>query len=138
MISPESTLSFTKWKLISMCIVLSWKTGLEAVCSATWLSQISFIDLTFSNLNCWSNCFSHESSLIVAAIARYFTLDLATIFGFLLRHEIKFSPMSIEITWSGPFICWWTCPISLIISLCIGYYPYFHKIILYPTHSLYT
>ncbi|MCI66169.1 hypothetical protein A2U01_0087427, partial [Trifolium medium] len=53
---------------------------------------------TSPNLSCWSNCLSHISSQAAAAIARYSasTLDFATMFCFLLRHEIKFPPMGTQ------------------------------------------
>ena len=81
-----------------MCLVLSWKTGLKAICSVAWLSHIRFIALTSPNLSCWSNCLSHVSSQVAAAIARYSASapDHATLFCFLLRHEIKFPPMRTQ------------------------------------------
>ena len=36
---PASNFLRTIWQSISKCFVLSWKTGLAAMCSALWLSQ---------------------------------------------------------------------------------------------------
>jgi hypothetical protein len=122
MIFPERTLSLTKWQSISMRLVHSWKTELEAICSATWLSHISFIVLTSPNCSCWSNCLSHVSSHVVVAIARYsaFALDLASYVLFLAPPWDQISSNENTIPWSGPSIYWWTCPIGIRITHNLG------------------
>ena len=39
---PNAIFSLMKWQSTSMCLVLSWKTKLDAICKAAWLSQMSF------------------------------------------------------------------------------------------------
>ena len=74
-----------------MCLVLSWKTGLDAICKAVWLSQMSFICSSFPNLNSRRRCFIHMSSHVIRAIARYSAsvLDLTTTSCFLLFQDIR-------------------------------------------------
>ena len=54
----DAIFSLMKWQLTSMCLVLSWKTGLDVICKAAWLSQMSFICSSFPNLNSWRRCFN--------------------------------------------------------------------------------
>ena len=97
-IHPDAIFSLMKWQSTSMCLVLSWKTGLDAICKAAWLSQMSFICSPFPNLNSWRRCLSHMSSHVAKAIARYSAsaLDLATTCCFLLFQDIRLPPMKTQ------------------------------------------
>src|SRR5579862_5093367 len=81
-----------------MYLVLSWKTGLDAICKAAWLSQMSFICSSFPNLNSRRRCFSHMSSHVARVIARYSAsaLDLATTSCFLLFQDIRLPPIKTQ------------------------------------------
>ena len=83
---PDAIFSLMKWQSTSICLVLSWKTGLDAICNAAWLLQMSFICSSFPNRNSWRRCFNHMSSHVAKTIARYSAsaLDLATTTCFLL------------------------------------------------------
>jgi len=96
--SPETIFSRMKWRSISMCLVLLWKTGLELIWSVVWLSHICVIWVTSPNCNSLNNCLSQTSSKVVEAIVLYyaFALDLATTLCFLLFQEIKLSPMETQ------------------------------------------
>lgn len=117
-ISSISTFSLTKWQINLLCAwFLWWKTELEAICSASWLSQISFISLNSSYSSCWSNCLNHGNSYVAAAMTGYsaFELDLETMFCLLFFHEIKLS-LTKTIPLSGSSIRWW----SRLNSIGIG------------------
>ena len=49
LISLDCSFSWTKWQSISISLVLSWNTGLEATWRAAWLSQYNFISWTSQN-----------------------------------------------------------------------------------------
>ena len=89
---PDAIFSLMKWQSTSICLVLSWKTELDAICNAAWLSQTSFICSSFSNLNSWRSCLNHMSYHVAKAIARYSAsaLDLATTSCFLLFQDIDY------------------------------------------------
>ena len=91
LITPACSFSRTTWQSISICFVCLWKTGLAAICKATWLSQ---------NNGAWAVCGVFKSCSIksnqvsakhVLAIARYSTSadDLETLACFLDFHEIS-------------------------------------------------
>lgn len=89
----ERLLSLIKWKFTSMYLIVSWKTGLDAMCKAIWLSQINFICLSSLECNSPISWFKHNSSHIAWAMARYstFVLDLShlTISCFSLFQDTK-------------------------------------------------
>jgi len=91
LMSLDTICSQMKWQSISMCLVLSWKTGLELIWSASWLSHISVIWMTSPNCNSWNNFLSQTSSQVAEDIALYSAsvLDLATTLCFLPFQEIK-------------------------------------------------
>ena len=68
---PWDTVSLMKWQSISICLVLSWKIGLEAMCMVAWLSQKSKVEVDKEIWKSVNNCQSHNNSLAVAAIALY-------------------------------------------------------------------
>ena len=35
---PDAIFSLMKWQTTSICLVFSWKTGLDAICNAAWIS----------------------------------------------------------------------------------------------------
>ena len=51
-----ATLSLIKWQSISMCLVLSWKEGLEAIWIAAWLSQNKRVGEESENPKSFNNC----------------------------------------------------------------------------------
>ena len=107
--------SFELTKLVStsICLVLSWKTGLDAICNAAWLT--SFICSYFPNLNSWRSCLNHMSSHIAKAIAWYSdsALDLTTTSCFLLFQDIKLPPIRMLI-WG------WTSPVCICVTNNLG------------------
>ena len=95
---PDAIFSLMKWQSTLICLVLSWKTGLYAICNAAWLSQMSFIYSFFPNLNSRRRCLNHMSSHVAKAIARYsaLALDLATASCFSLFQDIKLLPIKTQ------------------------------------------
>lgn len=85
LMSPDKIFSWMKWQSISICLVLSRNTELEAMWKATWLSQIRVIDKISTNLRSLSSCFSHTSSQ-----------NLATTVCFLFFQETKLPPTKIQ------------------------------------------
>lgn len=68
--------SVTKWQLISMCLVISWSTGLEAIWKIVWLPQYNFICWISQNFNTWRSCLIHTISQVAKAINLYSTSTL--------------------------------------------------------------
>ena len=95
---PNAIFSLMKWQSTSICLVLSWKTGFDAICNAAWLSHTSFICSSFPNLNSWRSCLNRMSSHVAKAIARYSAsaLDLTTTSCFLLFQDIKLPPIKTQ------------------------------------------
>ena len=60
--SPTWSLLRTKWQSTSMCLVLSWKTGLWAMWMADWLSQKTGIGEESGIVNSFVNLWSQTSS----------------------------------------------------------------------------
>ena len=98
LMSPDIIFTRMKWQSISMYLFLSWKTALELIWRAAWLSHISVIWLTSPNCNSFNNYLSQTSSQVTKAMALYFAyaLDLVTILCFLLFQEIKLPPMETQ------------------------------------------
>lgn len=74
--SPLKILSQTKWQSTSMCLILSWNTGLEAICIAAWLSQDSWIGVVTVKLNFWRNCCNNiklTSSMCRCSVICFYT-----------------------------------------------------------------
>ena len=70
--SPDRIFYLMKWQSTSVCLVLSWKSRLEAMCSAAWLSQISAICLISPNWSSLKSCLIEISSYVMDAMAQYF------------------------------------------------------------------
>jgi hypothetical protein len=92
--TPFWTFSQTKWQSISRCLVLSWNTGLEAMCIALCESQYragSLAQATFKSFNKyiihWSSKVALESALYSASDE-----DQEIVCYFLALHEIKDRP----------------------------------------------
>ena len=110
------TMSLIKWHSTSICFVRSWRTGLLAICIATWLLQ-------FITIGCYrwhpfqKRDWIHISSQAVWVMTLYSasTLDRATTFCFLHRHVNKLPPTSVIIS-SRTMINKITSPINIRIS----------------------
>ena len=70
-ISFRSTRSRTKKQSISTCFVLSWKTGLLAICFAASLSQNNGVGPTIVTSSSFNSQRTYIISLTAVAIARY-------------------------------------------------------------------
>lgn len=92
---PSITLSWTKWQLISMCLVCSWKVGGNV---NSELIQIKGVGKeVVIPQSCNSGCI-HTSSLVIIARARYSALVevLDMIDCFLALQDIKDSPRNMQ------------------------------------------
>lgn len=61
-IRPSCNFYLIKWQSKSMCLVLSWKTGLLAMYMAAWLSHFKGIGIRSSTSNSTSNLFNQANS----------------------------------------------------------------------------
>ena len=95
---PTCIFSWIRWWSISMCFVLSWKTGLAAIWRVASLSQNSVIGSLLWILKSRRRVVNQISSQVTLAIARYPTLaeDRETMPCFLDFHEIKESPRKTQ------------------------------------------
>lgn len=86
---PFWILSRTKWKSISRCYVLSWNTGLVAICIAFWLSQYKVRSFVVSVWRSLSKPIIHCNSHDANDNSQYSALDefLEIVCCFLARHE---------------------------------------------------
>jgi hypothetical protein len=93
--TPFCNFSLIKWQSISRCLVLSWNTGLEAMCIALWLSQYKtggLLQVAFKSCKRYNN---HCSSQTAEARDLYSASDedLATVCYFLALHEMSDFPI---------------------------------------------
>ena len=95
--NPNCTCSRTKWQSMSMCLVLSWKVGLEAMCKAVWLSQSNLI-APAETPKSFSSCTSQMTSLVTLAMALYSASvdDCAIVFHFFDFQETRASPRNTQ------------------------------------------
>ena len=98
LMKPAASFSRTKWLSISICFVLSWKVGLEAMLIAAWLSQKRSACVETSTWKSFNNWCIHINSLVVEANARYSASaeDLKIVVCFLAFHETKELPMTMQ------------------------------------------
>lgn len=87
-----------KWRLISMCLVLSWNTRLAAIYRTVWLSHLRSTGATF-----WMpKSFNRETNQVISHVVNAIDLypasadDLATTFCFLSFHDIDEWPKRIQ------------------------------------------
>ena len=87
-----------KWQSISICFVLSWKTGLLAILVALVLSPWRGVELPTGTPNSQRRQRSQMISALADDIARYSALaeDFDTMVCFLHFHEIRDSPRNIH------------------------------------------
>jgi len=95
---PWFTFSRTMWQSISMCLVRSWKTGLQAIWMADLLSQYKVAGWMKGT---WKSCrryVSHWSSHVVDAKARYSASEelFETVGCFFEHQEMSDGPRYIE------------------------------------------
>lgn len=92
------TFSQTKWQLTSICFVLSWNTGFEAMCIVAWLSQNNSIGAFILKPKSCRRKRNHINSLVVEAMALYYAsaLEWAITFCFLLFQVTKFPPINVQ------------------------------------------
>ena len=134
LISLDCSFSWTKWQSISISLVLSWNTGLEATWRAAWLSQYNFISWTSQNFKSWRSCLIHTNSQVTRTISlNYaFALDRATTLCFLLFQETIFPPkdapypvvdclsMGQPTQSASLYPQIWVFPLSLYNNPCLG------------------
>jgi hypothetical protein len=70
-IEPSCILSQIKWQSISICLLLSWKTGLAAICKAAVLSQYNNVSFGCNILKSFNNERSQDNSQHVPVMALY-------------------------------------------------------------------
>lgn len=87
-----------KWQSISMCFVLSWKTGLLAILVALVLSPWRGVELPTGIPNSHKRRWSQIISALAEDIARYSASaeDFETVVCFLHFHEIREFPRNIH------------------------------------------
>jgi hypothetical protein len=109
-----------KWQFTSMCLLLSWKNGLEAMERAPWLLLMNFIGETLLNFNFSISWLIHISSHLTNVIVQYLTLDLAKTSRFLLSKRCELAAKNDRDMCPFFFLCnwiiWWLlgCPTELI------------------------
>ena len=110
---PAWVFSRRKWQSNSMCLVLSWKTGLAAMWKAAWLSQKRTEALGWGMQKSWRRDKSQVSSQVAIDIARYSASakERETTVCFLDLQEIKESPKKNTKTNEGSSGIWATSPI---------------------------
>ena len=97
-ITPINTLSWIKWQLISICLVLSWKARFPAIKIADWLAQCIDIGIgVVMPKSCTKDC-NHTISLVVAAIAWYLdsTFEQEMTFCFRERQVTRLPPTYVQ------------------------------------------
>ena len=92
--SLQRTLSWTKWKFTSICFVLAWKTGLDAIARAETLSHHKIGASTRKTPSSLSKVWSQHNSAEAKARARYSDtiLERETVSCFLADHVIGLEP----------------------------------------------
>ena len=93
-----TTMSLTKWKSISTCLVLAWKTRLEERYIAPMLSHQRVGEVECEKPSSRSRDWSHLISATALARALYLALvlDRATVAYFLQLQEIKLRPRKTQ------------------------------------------
>ena len=94
----EATMSRTKWKSISTCLVQAWKTGLEDKYVAPMLSHHIIGGDWSETPSSDKRVVNHLISAATLASALYSAsvLDLATVACFLQLQETKLDPRKIQ------------------------------------------
>ena len=87
-----------KWQSISMFFVLSWNTGLAAICIAAWLSENNKVIFGWGIWRSWSKAFNQITSHTANAMALYFAFaeNLDTVVCFFDLHDTKECPKNIQ------------------------------------------
>ena len=95
---PSCILSWIKWQSISICLVLSWKTRLAAICKADLLSQYNNAGFGCNILKSFNNERSQDNSQHGPVMALYsaFAEERDTVFYLFVRQEIREDPRKIQ------------------------------------------
>ena len=95
---PACIFSRTRWQSISMCFVISWKTGLAAIWRVVSLSQNSVVGSLLWIPKSRRRAINQINSQVTLAIARYpvSAENRETMLYFLYFHEIKESPRKTQ------------------------------------------
>ena len=92
--NPSTILSRTKWQSISICFVLSWNVGLEAIAVVAWLSHNTVVGIKTFTWRSVISCVIHitDAKALYSASAE----DRETVACFLDFQEIMESPMKMH------------------------------------------
>ena len=95
---PTCIFSWIRWWSISMCFVLSWKTGLATIWRVVSLSQNSVTGYLLWISKSWKRAVNQIISQVTLAITWYSASieDRETVLYFLDFHEIKESPRKTQ------------------------------------------
>ena len=109
---PSCILSWIKWQSISICLVLSWKRGLAAICKVAVLSQYNNVGFRCNILKCVNNecCKVNSKHVPIMALYPAFAEERDTIFYLFVRYEIREDPQKNTVTRSGSMRYWTTSP----------------------------
>jgi hypothetical protein len=96
--NPLCTLSRTTWQSISICFVLSWNTGFEAIWIATLLLQNNLTGRSCLTFRSFKMYCSHVISQHVVAMERYSAsaLERDTMVCFFVFHEMGAFPRKMQ------------------------------------------
>ena len=106
-IKPCWIFSRTKWQSISICFVLSWKTGLDAIWMAAWLSHHNVAGKVTLKLNSVNSCCIHIISHVPWAIALYSDSALVRYTMLLLAlpwDQVSSKKYAISSSWSSVYL----------------------------------
>ncbi len=94
----RAILSRIKWQSIFICLVLSWKTGLAAICKAAVLSQYNNAGFGCNILKSVNNERSQDNSQHVPVMALYSASaeERDTVFCLFVRQEIREDPKKTQ------------------------------------------
>ena len=97
-IDPSCILSRMKWQSISICLVLSWKTGLAVICKVALLSQCNNVGFECNIHKSFNNEHNQDNSQQVPVIARYSasTEESDTVFCLFVHQEISEDPKKTQ------------------------------------------
>lgn len=87
-----------QWQSTSICLVLSWKTGLDVMWIVAWLSQYKSTACGWEIERSKKSCLNQVNSVEMEAMARYYasTEDRETIVYFLDSQEMREWPKNMQ------------------------------------------
>lgn len=94
----STNLSLIKWQSIFICLVLSWKVGLDAIAIAAWLSQNTIVGRNEVIFKSFKSLEIHVNSLVTKVKALYLASmeDLETVTYFFDFHDMRESLKKIQ------------------------------------------